>query len=138
MKAYATECAAYTLTHVVSFYETDAAGYVHFSHYLKWMEEAEHAFLRDRDIPVFDILEGETCGWPRVNVQVSYQKPVMYGDTVVVNLFVDQLLEHGITCKYEMLTNNDIVATGSMTSLYAVLGKGAKPLPDAYKKQLVL
>ena len=36
----------FEVTRRVEFYETDAAGIVHFSNFFRYMETAEHAFLR--------------------------------------------------------------------------------------------
>ena len=36
----------------VHFYETDAAGIVHFSTYFRYMEEAEHALWRDAGLTI--------------------------------------------------------------------------------------
>ena len=36
----------------VQFYETDAAGIVHFSTYFRYMEEAEHALWRDAGMSI--------------------------------------------------------------------------------------
>ena len=36
----------------VTFAETDMAGIVHFSNFYRYMEEAEHAFLRSRGLRI--------------------------------------------------------------------------------------
>ena len=48
----------------VQFYETDAAGIVHFSWYFRYMEEAEHALWRAAGLSVPP--PGGGVGWPRV------------------------------------------------------------------------
>ncbi len=35
---------------LVEFYETDLAGITHFSNFYRWMESAEHDFLRVRGV----------------------------------------------------------------------------------------
>jgi acyl-CoA thioester hydrolase len=62
----------------VQFYETDAAGIVHFSCYLRYMEEAEHAFWRSAGLSVAP-LETE-YGWPRVAVSCDYRNPLRFED----------------------------------------------------------
>ena len=42
----------YTMQRRVEFSDTDMAGIAHFTNYFRYMEEAEHAFLRDRGLNV--------------------------------------------------------------------------------------
>ena len=48
----------------VQFYETDAAGIVHFSWYFRYMEEAEHALWREAGLSIH--ARDSEIGWPRV------------------------------------------------------------------------
>ena len=57
----------------VQFYETDAAGIVHFSNYFRYMEEAEHALWRSAGITISG--SGSEIGWPRVSVSFEYLQP---------------------------------------------------------------
>ena len=55
---------AFVLRRRVHFYETDAAGIVHFSTFFRYMEEAEHALWRAAGLTVAPA--GAEPGWPRV------------------------------------------------------------------------
>jgi acyl-CoA thioester hydrolase len=44
----------------VLFHETDMAGIVHFSNFFKYMEEAEHSFMRSLGLRTTG---KDPCGW---------------------------------------------------------------------------
>ena len=46
----------YRLRRRVQFYETDAAGIVHFSWFFRYMEEAEHALWREAGLSIAPIV----------------------------------------------------------------------------------
>jgi len=54
----------YRLRRRVQFYETDAAGIVHFSWFFRYMEEAEHALWREAGLSIAPVVAD--VGWPRV------------------------------------------------------------------------
>ena len=100
---------------LVEFYETDLAGIAHFSNFYRWMESAEHAFLRERGIGLHS---GET-GWPRVNAAADFKKPIKFGDTVRVSVIIDEIRTRSVRYRFEFRVNEDeeICATGEMTSV---------------------
>ena len=55
----------YRLRRRVHFYETDAAGLVHFSWFFRYMEEAEHALWRESGLSIHP--PGSDVGFPRVS-----------------------------------------------------------------------
>ena len=57
----------FATTRRVEFADTDMAGIVHFSNYLRYMEMAEHDFLRSIGFSVNGTIEGRHVGWPRVH-----------------------------------------------------------------------
>jgi acyl-CoA thioester hydrolase len=62
----------------VQFAETDMAGIVHFSSYLRYMEEAEHAMFRAAGLSV---AHGE-LHWPRVSASCEYKHPLRFEDEI--------------------------------------------------------
>ena len=100
---------------LVEFYETDLAGIAHFSNFYRWMESAEHAFMRNKGIP----LHQGGVGWPRVNATADFQKPVRFGDLVRVRVTVAEVRTRSVRYAFEFRVNKgeDIHATGSMTSV---------------------
>ncbi len=100
----------------VEFYETDLAGIAHFSNFYRWMESAEHAYLRSRDIE----LHSGGIGWPRVNATADFKKPVKFGDLIRVQVTVAEVRTRSVRYHFKFLINNDseaIHALGEMTSV---------------------
>lgn len=100
---------------LVEFYETDLAGITHFSNFYRWMESAEHAFLRGRGVP----LHQEGIGWPRVNASADFKKPIKFGDVIRVSVSISELRTRSIRYAFEFRINesDEIYATGEMISV---------------------
>src|SRR6478672_1888058 len=79
---------AFTLTRLVEFAETDAAGIVHFANFFRYMEITEHAFLRSLGHSVHEHAEEALIGWPRLRASCEYKRPLRFEDTVEVRLLV--------------------------------------------------
>ena len=60
----------------VQFYETDAAGIVHFSWFFRYMEEAEHALWREAGLSIAPP-DGE-IGFPRVAASFDYHRALRF------------------------------------------------------------
>ena len=105
----------FTWTKEVEFFETDLAGIVHFSNFYRWMESAEHAFLRERGVPLH---QGE-IGWPRVGASADFQKPVRFGDVVTVTVSIAELKTRSVRYHFEIGVqgSDDVHATGEMASV---------------------
>lgn len=96
----------------VEFSDTDLAGFVHFTNYLRYMEEAEYEFLRSIDLDVIMTDQRGRFGFPRIAVECQYRRPVHYGETIRIEIV---RVEHtGKSIGYEMLVhhNDDVVAWG--------------------------
>ncbi|MEM9081514.1 MAG: thioesterase family protein [Verrucomicrobiota bacterium] len=116
----------------VGFAETDASGRAHFTSVLKWVEEAEHVFLRERGIVVFD---GE-LGWPRARVECDYRSAVMAGDEVVVEIGVAEVGESSVQWRFRVLRTGGVVAEGWVVTVFAG-EKGSLPLSDEVREVLL-
>ncbi len=99
----------------VAFGDTDASGWVHFPNIFKYVETAEHRYLRSVGITVFDRDAG---GWPRVNVSCDFKKPLMTGDRIEVLLDISKIGAASITWAFEVLdSEGGIAALGGMTTV---------------------
>lgn len=98
----------------VQFAETDLAGIVHFSWYLRYMEEAEHALWRAAGLSIV----GNDLHWPRLKAYAEYKRPLHFEDEIEVEVragFGRSRIEYG----FEILRDTAIVAVGAMTSVCA-------------------
>ena len=76
----------FKLTRQVEFSDTDLAGIVHFSIFLRYMEAAEHAFFRSLGTSIH--APGADLGWPRVHVDCDFKYPLRFEDLVEICLYV--------------------------------------------------
>lgn len=107
----------------VSFHEIDGAGMVHFTHFYKWMELIEHDFLQSQEIPVAFKQHMLLTGWPKTRAECIFLSPLRFGDTVEVQLEVDEVDKKRIRyCIHFMKQDGEklvLIAEGSMTTVYA-------------------
>ncbi len=102
-------------TFEIAFGDTDASGWMHFPNIFRYVEAAEHAFLRSLGLPVFDRSQG---GWPRVNVSCDYKKPLLAGDRIEVLLSIGRLGSASLTWNFEVLNEaGETAALGSITTV---------------------
>jgi YbgC/YbaW family acyl-CoA thioester hydrolase len=103
----------------VEFSETDMAGIVHFSNFFKYMETAEHGFFRSLGTSVWMHDVDPPLGWPRVNAQCDYRKPLRFEDQVEIHLLVAKKKAKALTYTFIFRKLNgpqpEEVARGSLT-----------------------
>lgn len=100
---------------MIAFGDTDASGWMHFPNIFRYVEHAEHDFLRSREIMVFDRAQG---GWPRVKVSCEYKRPFLTGDRFEVLLAISRIGASSLVWDFEVLNaNGEVAAFGSMTNV---------------------
>jgi YbgC/YbaW family acyl-CoA thioester hydrolase len=126
----------------VEFYETDLAGIVHFSNFFRYMESAEHAFLRSIG-HVFHEQPGEReIGWPRVNASCDYRSPVRFGEEVVVRVRVAEVRKRSVRYEFECRVEGAEreAAVGQFVTACVQIdpdgGFAAVPIPDDLRARL--
>src|SRR6266508_2521149 len=73
------------------FAETDCAGIAHFSVFFRYMEEAEHAFLRSLGQTVRQEQEdGSVIGFPRLSARCEYSRSLKFEEVVDIHLWVSR------------------------------------------------
>ena len=102
-----------TLKRRVQFYETDAAGIVHFSCYFRYMEEAEHELWRSVGLSVAP--PDAEIGWPRVNATFDYQRPLRFEDVFEVRVRIDALSRRTIRYACDITQGGDTIGSGTLT-----------------------
>jgi YbgC/YbaW family acyl-CoA thioester hydrolase len=76
------------VTRRVEFAETDMAGIMHFSNFFRFMETAEHAFLRSIGFSVVLTKLAPGLCLPRVHASCDYRVPLHFEDEVEIHLLV--------------------------------------------------
>jgi acyl-CoA thioester hydrolase len=103
----------YRLRRRVQFYETDAAGIVHFSWFFRYMEEAEHALWRAAGLSI--AAPGSEIGWPRVAASFDYHRALRFEDEFDVCLRVAALTNRTIRYTCVLTQGETEIATGALT-----------------------
>ena len=114
-------------TRRIEFCETDAAGIAHFSVFFQYMEQAEHAFLRDIGLSVFWETEEGTISWPRVSAHCDFESAVRFEDVIDTELVVERIGERSITYRLAFSSQQRAVASGTLTAVCCRIEPGQPP-----------
>ncbi|MBK1876434.1 acyl-CoA thioesterase [Pelagicoccus mobilis] len=114
----------YVMERELAFNETDMAGIAHFSNFFRWMEIAEHAFLKSLGVEPVVQERDQFWGWPRVRASCEYHAPVRYGDRFEVHLFVKEIKQKSVVYFFRFKKRGPDgkivpIAKAEMTSVYA-------------------
>ena len=80
----------------VEFSQTDAAGLIHFSTYFIFMEAAEAELFRALAIPLLWQDGDLTCGFPRVDCQCKFRRPLGFDDPVRIEMNIEAIVGNRI------------------------------------------
>ena len=97
----------------VQFYETDAAGIVHFSWFFRYMEEAEHALWREAGLSIHP--GGSEIGWPRVATAFEFKRPLRFEDEFDVHLRIAEITRRTMRYACRIAQGEATIATGELT-----------------------
>ncbi|MBL9083849.1 MAG: acyl-CoA thioesterase [Planctomycetales bacterium] len=111
----------------IQFRDTDAAGIAHFSTFFLFMEEAEHEFLRARDLSVLMHDEVGAISWPRVAVKCDYTSPVKFEDVLDVDVSLTRVGEKSVTYAFAFSCESRAVARGEITAVCCRVGENIAP-----------
>ena len=115
----------FKLTCQVEFSDTDLAGIVHFSIFLRYMEAAEHAFFRSLGTSIH--APGTDLGWPRVHVDCDFRYPLHFEDIVEICLYVREKKKQSLAYTFIFRKLNEQpareVARGSLVVACVKRGK---------------
>ena len=135
-----------THTHrrLVAFAETDMAGIVHFATFYRYMEEAEHAFLRSVGLSVMEHKpDGTVVGWPRVSAKCGFKAPAFFGDLLDIEVSVQRIGVKSLTLDYRFTRDDGgegggptLIAEGTMKTVACTFTPDrtmtSVPVPDAF------
>ena len=75
----------------VAFSETDASGLIHFTTYFTFMEAAEAELFRQLGITLLQKADGLISGFPRVDCQCQFRRPVGFEDVLKIEMRIEKL-----------------------------------------------
>ena len=117
------------------YHETDQMAIVHHSNYIKWMEEARIAFLKEIGLPYAE-MERDGITSPVVEINVNYKDMVRFDDQV--EICVRLVSYNGVTLGISYEMKNE--ATGKLcttaTSKHCFLKGGRIVSPKKCRQEL--
>ena len=126
---------------LVTFADTDCAGIAHFAGFFRYMEDAEHEFLRTLGLSVQHPLEdGTTIGFPRVSAHCEYSRSVSFEDVLDIHLWISNRRKSTIEYSCVLSCEGEEVARGQLVVIACRLKAGhgleVTNLPEAYDQAL--
>lgn len=106
----------------VQFAETDMAGIVHFSNFYRYMEEAEHSYLRSIGLSVMmEMPDGTVIGWPRVRTSCAYEAPARFEDEIDIHVNVSRKGVKSLTLDFEFWRGETRLARGTFKTVCCIV-----------------
>ena len=121
----------------IEFADTDMAGIAHFSSFLRFLEEAEHAFLRSLGLSVIQPDESGKFSWPRVSVKCDYRGPARFEEVLDIALQVSRIGTSSITYQFQIHCQKRHVANAEMTAVYCRFDLNQPPHPVPIPKSIL-
>ncbi len=90
----------FTHRRMVEFADTDMAGLMHFSNFLRFAEGAEHAWFRSLGFRVHTLAAGLRHGWPRIEVGCKYRQPARFEETLEICLRLEDLRSSSLSYSF--------------------------------------
>jgi acyl-CoA thioester hydrolase len=118
----------YRLRRRVQFYETDAAGIVHFSWFFRYMEEAEHALWRESGLSIH--VPGSEYGFPRVSTSFDYHRALRFEQEFDIHIRVTAITRKSIQYTCELTDGDTRIARGTLT-IVCVRHRANEPMVSA-------
>lgn len=100
-----------TISRVVEWPDTDAAGHYHHSTVIRWVEAAEAAL--DAKLGLLDLF-GKI---PRVHYEVDYGARLWFRDEVDITITVSAVGTSSVTYAFDVRRGEELAAHGSMTAV---------------------
>ncbi|MGI5902088.1 MAG: acyl-CoA thioesterase [Desulfitobacteriia bacterium] len=123
----------------VTYADTDMMGVIYHANYLKWFDIGRTQLVEDLG---FDYLDMEREGYyaPVFKAEVTYKKPVRYGEKIFVRTWVEENSKIKTTYGYEIVNENGEVYAQGTTTHVLVSKDTFKPVrfgkafPDWFQK----
>ena len=106
----------------VRFGETDPAGLVYYPNIFHYLHTAMEEFFASRcGISYHQLVSQERIGFPTVNVQTEFHRPIVYGDEIVVRIAVGRLGETSLTLDYAIYRVGDDLACVNSRQIHVAI-----------------
>ncbi len=124
----------------VRFGDTDPYGVVYFASYFRYCHHGIEEFLRHVGLPPHTVLRSseEGYGLPVVGAACDFLKPVWYGETLRLRVFIVGARSKSVTFGFHFFraAHDEVVARGQATIVTIDRNWQSRILPDQVKKAL--
>jgi len=111
--------------------DTDQARIVHHGVYVRWLEEARTAWLRDKGLSLAEIEREKRIGFAVHSMQLRYQQPARFEDEIEVEVLVGKLGRASLRFDYRVLREDVTLAEAEVTLACVDLDRmRARGIPD--------
>jgi acyl-CoA thioester hydrolase len=108
----------------VQFVEVDSAHIVHFSHFFRYMEEAEHSLWRAAGLSI--ATRGNGFGYPRVAASFEYHAPLRLEEEFDVFLRIVKITRASMAYVCAISRAGERIATGGLTIVCVTRGEDGR------------
>ncbi len=104
---------------IVRYAETDQMGIVHHSVYAVWFEAARTEFGKAIGVTYAEC-EKKGIMLPLIGLECKYMSPAYYGDTVVIEAWVEEMTPVRLTVAYNVKnkSNGELLSTGKTNHVW--------------------
>src|SRR5438552_6190662 len=128
-------------TRLVEFGDTDMAGIVHFANFFRYMEAAEHAFLRACGLSVLGDWQGQTITFPRVHADCDFLRPARFQDVLEIDVTLEHIGRTSVRYGFTFHKAGEVIARGHITTVLCRVGPDhtmeAFEMPEPLRAQLL-
>ncbi|PAE22404.1 hypothetical protein CHH80_00105 [Bacillus sp. 7504-2] len=111
----------------VRYAETDQMGVVYHANYLVWMEVGRTALIKQLGFNYAE-LEKEGVISPVLDIQVSYKKPLRYGETAKIDTWIEAYDGLKVIYGYEIYTGEGVLAVTGQSTHVCVKKENFRPI----------
>ncbi|MED4015227.1 acyl-CoA thioesterase [Sutcliffiella cohnii] len=111
----------------VRYAETDQMGVVYHANYLVWMELGRTQIIKDLGFS-YAAMEEDGVISPVIDIQVSYKKPLRYGEMATIKTWIDQYDGFRVVYGYEIFTPTGETALTGTSSHVCVKKDTFRPI----------
>lgn len=115
----------------VHWVDTDLAGVMHFTNYMRYFEACEEEFYRSLSLPFNDITAKYGVMFPRIEAYCSYKAPCRFNDAFDITMRAKEVAEKTITWEFQLVRQSDqkLAAEGYIKCIAVNSQWKAVPLP---------
>jgi 4-hydroxybenzoyl-CoA thioesterase len=111
----------------VAFGETDPAGLVYFPNILHYCHLAMERFFSERyQVDYSSLIRDQQLGFPTVKITAEFLTPIVYGDTVIVELTTIDIGNSSVTFKYLVQRWSDQVLCARLEQVHVAMNLATK------------